>query len=354
MVRWLALLLLLPAVRTDAGEGPVILALPLPSRAPDTAELATKTVELAERLARIWHGRMWRPPTSAGLRTSESSDIEARLERAEALSFTSDVDRAAALYDAALDDGARALHRVARPDLFVTAHVRRAAIGLARGEREHVRDLLSRIVRYDPNFDLLPNEGSPQMRAALKEIAGSSASRPRDNGASLLATELQGSCSAADVLLAARRLPNRQIEFSRFDHCQLIARSSGDPSSVIAILSQPIPFGAQTKTERSPARRTKLAAGITLLAVGLALGIAGTYFAVEAASDRANYNNGCSPSLPCPGEELRRRLDRYNQDTTIGTTVWAIGGTSLIGGAILTALGAPSRSHAHRTIEVRK
>jgi hypothetical protein len=132
--------------------------------------------------------------TGLKLETRPAIEIETRLGRAQSLFLAAAVDQAAPLFDAVLEDGAQSPHRIASPEAFVSAHLTRASIALARGEDERAEELLRRVLRYDPSFVLRQAERSPPLEKAL---AGA---RHKLTGP-LGASDLGQACADANVLV---------------------------------------------------------------------------------------------------------------------------------------------------------
>jgi hypothetical protein len=320
-VRLIAAILLLAPVAAHAEARPTVRAVVLPTRGEARAHLL---LALATTLSRHFGGSLRPDPPRL--------DLADRLKRAVELSFGEDVDRAAALYDAALEDGAREPGRVADPAAFVTAHVQRAGLALARGEERRARELVSRVLAYDPTFRLAPNERSPQLVRLVEEVVA----HPPE----LSAADLGTSCESADVVLAARRRTGG-LEVFRFDRCRLVARApfgTDEMDAAVAALRSPAPFSS-LQAARGLGRRVAIAGGV-LLAAGLALSGAGAYYAARAASEDANFNRGCAPETPCSADELGRRDDELNRSSTIAAALLAIGGASVIAGATIVGIGA--------------
>jgi hypothetical protein len=300
-----------------------VLSLVLPTRSERGQQVAVEAEQLGDRLASAWH-------LARAARTAGIDDLAPRLARAEALALQGNIDQAASIYDAALEDGARALDRVRDRPAFVAAHVARSAIALSRGEAERARFLLARVLRWDPTFELALDERSPQMQALKASVAAA-------GPGSLAESDWQGPCRAAEVLFLARPSASG-LEVARFDRCQptgtVRAQSVAEVEAQLAGLPPP--------KERSPVRgldRTKVTLGVLGLGLGLALAAAGTFYAVQAGREHGDLSSGCSAMMPCPGEQLLARGDEYHRSVTLASVLGAVGGAALIAGAVVTALG---------------
>jgi hypothetical protein len=312
------------AEQSFAAEKPTVVGVLLPSRGAASAERAAN---LTKRLSEKWNGVLETAPPHP--------DLAARLERARALASSGHVDEAANVYDAALEDGARAIAQTSGGD-FVRAHVQRAAIALARGENERGRALLARLLSYDPTFALLPNERSPQLVDALEAARGSVRRGPE-----VMNEAAQSACHSADVLVLFRARGDGQLDMARYDRCAIVGSASGTDDELIRALESPRPQLTHAVQSR-PRDRAKVIGGIVTLSLSLGLLVTGTYFAADAAQDRENLNHGCSPTMTCTSDELSRRYDQYHLSTTLAATLSAVGAAGLIAGGLVIHMGTRS------------
>lgn len=216
---WLAVAAVLGVGSVASAEPLPVRAVSLPSRRP-VAALRAQADDVTRALAaRLGVGVEPRPDPAAQRALPElASGLE--------LWAAGDLDRAAELLDRGLTAGAASPHRVADPRLFVTAHVARASIALARGEPHIADHLLRRAVEYDPVFALQPGERSPRVERALLDVREQLGARPE------LRVETLGDACAGAVAVVARDLPDGSTEFLRFDDCRLVG-------SVVATARQP-------------------------------------------------------------------------------------------------------------------
>src|SRR6185369_10432200 len=163
------------------------------------------------------------------------------LARAHALNAAASFDQAAVVFDEALERGAAQPHRLLDTRSFVSAHIARANLALARGESQRAEVLITRVLRYDPSVLLLPDEDRPRLHNLFEQVRKRLGPRP-----TLDASDLAGPCKAGPVVLVARRV-EAGIEFTRFDECRLVAQavSNGD--------AEPISFAALLQTKSAVA-----------------------------------------------------------------------------------------------------
>jgi hypothetical protein len=185
-------------------------ALVAPTRRSDAQALRDQTARITRMLAARVGGSML---------AADDGDASAELgilQRAQRLASSGALDDAAAVFDAALEAETRTPNHVGDHPDFVTAHVTRAAIALARGESGRAEELIERLLRYDPGFVLLPAEDSPRMRRTVDEVRRRLGPRPE-----LRASDLGQNCAGeASVLIVARALPADRAELLRFDDCR--------------------------------------------------------------------------------------------------------------------------------------
>src|SRR5262245_30051971 len=116
-----------------ATEAPAraVMGFSLPTRRMENIPLSTWAERIATRVAKrlaISVARRQVSPRAAAVRDA--------LDKARSLALDVSLDRAASAFDEALDEGARNPHELLDPSGFVTAHVMRSAIALARKEPE--------------------------------------------------------------------------------------------------------------------------------------------------------------------------------------------------------------------------
>jgi tetratricopeptide (TPR) repeat protein len=227
--------LLLVGVAGAAEPGPRVAAVVLPTRRFDLRALS----ERARRVARLLAQHLAGVESSAAGPSPRRSELQARLGRARVLFSSGTLDQAAALLDAALEDGARWPESVEDPAALVGARVMRASIALARGERKRAVELIDRVIEDDPGFALLPEEARPALRAVVGE-----ARERRGAARSIGADAVASACQAADVLVAVRAVDRNRIELYRFDGCRPIAETAsagpaGDRAAAVALGASP-------------------------------------------------------------------------------------------------------------------
>jgi hypothetical protein len=322
---------------SDAAAAPSSLSVVvLPSRGPDAGALRDRAHAVAGSVA----ARLGLPLSST--RGGRALEITIRLRRARQLALAGSIDEAAALMDPTLEEAARAIDELdtSAGSELVTAIVRRVVIGLARGEVALARRLLARVLRYDPTFELLPGEGSPQVRAALDDLrnqaGGDSALEPADLG---------DVCARTSVILAARASSARPaIELSRFDECRLVAHAlvrAVDEASAVAALSQVIPERRSDAGNDARARGRKIA-GAIMGGAGLALAATGAYFAAHAAALKGSLDN-CTAASPCPGQVLLSQGGDFDRSRIAASALLPVGAALVVAGALVYALA--SRHH---------
>src|SRR5262249_27990530 len=133
------------------------------SRTGGDAELRARAASIAARIAERVGGAV-QPEDRSPI------DLSPRLAHARQLAVQGALDEAAAALDATFVDAVRELGRIADGPAFLTGHIRRSSIALARGEVTVARQLLARLHRYDPAFTLVPIESTPQLRASFQDV----------------------------------------------------------------------------------------------------------------------------------------------------------------------------------------
>jgi hypothetical protein len=330
-----------------AATAPTLSVVVLPSRRPDAGSLRDRVHAVAESVAARLGAAV--VPTQ----TPRSLDIVARLDRARHLALEGSIDEAAALMDPTLDEATRTIDAldVSAATELVTAVVRRAVIALARGEVALARRLLSRVLTYDPTFDLLPIERSPQVRAALDDVRRElGADRPLDP------TDLGDACTHAAVIIVGRPSSTgtgATIELSRFDQCRLVARSTlsatDREASAVATLSQAALPREPGDRERRLARG-RMVGGAVIALAGLALVATGAYYAAHAADLKGGLDR-CTATAPCRGELLLSQGDDFDRSRITASTLLPVGVAALVASVVVFALAAKHR-RSGRTLAV--
>jgi hypothetical protein len=219
-----------PAASGARAPSPSVRALALPTRRRDAAELARRAAAVAAELARALGGR-----AAAATSAVNGGDLRATLRAAQDLLAAGRLDESADSFDLALRAGAGAPDRVSDPGAFVSAHVSRAAIALARGEDRLADELLARLLRYDPTFVLQPGEDSPTMRSALDRVKARVGAAP-----ALARDDLGAACSDAapgDVLVVAR-FTGTGAELARYDGCRPVATAIASSARSAASIAE--------------------------------------------------------------------------------------------------------------------
>lgn len=203
------LLALIPArvVAAPDTRPPEMPSRALPSRAPGAAELGAHAQRVADHLAKLLgvHERGDSAPADEGEPLRAALDLHAQGR----------LDEAADSFDLALTRGARRPHAVADPAAFVSAHLARAAIALARGEDKLAETLLARAMAYDPTLTLTPAEDSPTLRRTFDRVRQRLGATP-----DLAPADLGEGCDGG---LVVARLVADGIELRRYDDCKLVA-----------------------------------------------------------------------------------------------------------------------------------
>lgn len=197
---------------TPARAEPRIGVLVLPSGRPEAASLNAWGRQVARSLARRLSGSVVTPHVPA-----REIDVDQTLARARQLETSGALDEAAASYDIALDVVMRSPQRLRDSARFVRSMVSRASIALARGERARAEELVERLLRYDPGFELLPAEKRPSMQAAVTRVRSKIGDPPP------FSTDLVGDAcrQGVDQLVVVRALAGQSAELHRLDRCRL-------------------------------------------------------------------------------------------------------------------------------------
>src|SRR5262245_47486530 len=146
----LTLLLMLTEAR---AEDLAVAGFALPARGPN--DLQHRAEQIAAALARTLGGHV--QPQASPMDLSEPFGRAAELYRRAAF------DRAAALFDTALERALRSPHVVGDTAALISAMIARANIATARGESRRADELLNRLLRYDPTVTLGREEDDPEM-----------------------------------------------------------------------------------------------------------------------------------------------------------------------------------------------
>jgi hypothetical protein len=335
-----SLLLCSPALARAAPEGRTLAAFLLPTRSPDGARLATRLREVAEK-----SGLRVVIYDDGGAPLALSQSLARARERMRAGAF----DEAARLFDDALEAGARAPHRITDGASFITGHVLRTSIALARGEVGKARLLLARALTYDPTLALDPAEKNPQLAMVFEGVRRQLGTEPLVEGG-----DLGEACRAASIVLIGRGLSDGSLLIDRFDRCRKVAEakvSASDPSrdeQAIAPLTQveaPTDRPSAPPPPAPPPRwgRGPVIAGALLVGLGAGLTGAGLYFAVDAAQRHDHLQEGCTVSTPCDGATVRDRKDGYDRATIAGAVLAPVGVAVLVAGTVLTVVGVKHR-----------
>jgi hypothetical protein len=269
-----ALALLLVGSAHTAWAETTVVGLALPSRSASFAQLLARAKQAASQLAL--------QPEMRQAQIKPNVELAA-LSRARALSLAGEVEQAATLFDAGLEEGARIPHRLADPSAYVSALIKRASLSLAHGEAARAQTLLERLLRYDPGATLLTGEASPPVRAMLDQAAKRMASAPN-----VKAQEFGEACQEADVVFLARSLGSQGIELLRFDHCQRVALDA-------PLARAPAPPALRSPTRSRALRYTAGAlTGVTIATSAIGLGLY-----LSARSIRDGLRSSC-PADNCP------------------------------------------------------
>ncbi|HET6613035.1 MAG TPA: hypothetical protein VFG83_13650 [Kofleriaceae bacterium] len=209
----------------------------LPSRAAGKSALAPAAARVARDLSRAAGGTAPRTPTPPA---TAVADTLATLARGRTLFATGALDQAADLLDEGLAAAARIPHRFAGSQAIVSAHVVRATIALARGEKATAAALFERILRWDPTFSLTASERSPRLAQAVAAARARLGHHP-----GLRAADLGRACALADTVVIARPAPKAQVELIRVDGCRVTAAvtvaAKGIATAAVALGADPTP-----------------------------------------------------------------------------------------------------------------
>jgi hypothetical protein len=267
--------------RADLGSEARLRALALPSRDPGYRQLAERARQIGRSVAARLH------------LTFDSSSADVALDVQAVRSERIPLDRQAAELDQLIERAISSLHRLADPGAFVEAHVARARLALGAADSARPFGLFSRMLRYDPLFELLPAENSPRLAAILAEARSAVGERP-----ALQVGDLGATCQGVQ-LIVLRRAAAGAVEVMRFDQCRpaghaLLPAGAPDEVAVAALLpeqsaepaaSQPAPAGLETRAQGASApasrprrKRTGLWVGVgigaVLVVAGVAVGVA--------------------------------------------------------------------------------
>jgi hypothetical protein len=309
-------------VRVDAVT---VEAFWLPTRRIDTAE-RTRLKSIAAAVAKQLGATLISAPAAPGLRES--------VAHARSLMVQGALDDAAALLDRTLAE--RSIDRLDADDQadWIAGTVRRVSLALARGEVGRARQLLARLLRFDPGFALAPGENTPPLRAALADVRSELGIAPP-----IPPADLEPACRSADVLLVARAM-STGVQVIRFDACAEIARAEleGGPIAIAELAHSQA--AAPPRAHARKNGRVELIAGAALAVAGLALASTGSYFAERAASREAAIDRDCTVASPCASPDLHAWIDEYDTARIAASALLPIGAAALAAGSALLVLGA--------------
>jgi hypothetical protein len=332
-----AVTLLLCTLSATAAQAATVTAFWLPTRTVDAAERA-RLAEVASSTARRLGSTLAAPDRGGAA-------LEEQLARAKRLMMQGALDDAAAVLDPVLAETALDRMDASAQSEWIAAAIRRASIALARGEMGQARQLLVRLVRYDPQFELGAGENTPPLHAALLDVQKQLGADPPIDPA-----ELGVACHAADVVLVARA-SQKGAQIVRFDDCKEVARATlaadiEQVAEALARVERPRPARAEPRPSRA-----MLIAGPSTAAVGLALASAGIYFAVHAVSREHSIDGQCTTASPCQGSDLQKWVSDYDASRISASVLLPLGAAALVTGTVLLIVGM-KRERAFRAFAV--
>ncbi|MFH0899150.1 MAG: hypothetical protein V2A73_00835 [Pseudomonadota bacterium] len=313
------------ASASASGRRTSVAAVVLPCRGEDTVAMESLANRVAVSLARRLRG------TSESRIKPESLDVSLALRRGQHLAESGRLDESASVLDSALEDGAERPYLVNDPAGFITAHLTRAMIAIARGEHSRAERLLERALSYEPALSLQPTENTPSLHAALERVRGR-----LESPSELEAAHTGTACDLADVVVVIRLLEvdddrrRSTLELVRFDGGQPVAQVRGsltsnaeelarllaDPSSADARARQParsarlgLAESGSAAEQRSSRDRRRWWLG-ALAGAGLAVAGVGGGLAYSVDDDYQRLRDSCGVTQSCPPssyEGLRRR-----------------------------------------------
>jgi hypothetical protein len=314
-------LLSIAAVAPAHASPPTVASFALPSR--DESPAAARSRHAAMLVAQRLRARLapFTPPV----------DVHERVTRARRLMAQVALDEAATLLDGIIEEGARAPAQVSDPPSLIAAYVLRISIAVARGELERTRTLFARLLAYDPGFELLPDEDTPPMHAALMNARGQLGDVPK-----LDADDLGESCRATDVVIVGRMLRG-EVELSRYDDCHLVAQTSESADdALVAALAVPRAELPAAVPRGRPSGRAKIIAGAVLAGVGVALTATGIYFAADAAARENGIGDDCAP---CTAAQYQTRGSAFMGSEIAASVLLPIAAAALVSGTTLLIVG---------------
>ena len=315
-----------------AAAKPEVIAVAWPTRSIETPAHQARVFRIAERLAQKLS---YAPPTDP---KQSLIDLSGRFSRAQASFLAGRLDDAAREFDSALAEAESAPHRLASGAELITAHMTRASIALARGERALAQHLLERALRYDPGLTLTVTEENPALATALADARTRLPMPPP-----ISSTDLGALCEGERLLVVGRALGVDSIEWSRVDGCRNVATvvlPAGTSDEEVASLILDPTAGSSRKeiTPRRPRRLWPLAVGTS--AAGLGLAISGSVLVGLAAQEYDQLKRGCGVDATCHAS----LTSDWNARENAGWALLGIGGAALVGGVIWAIVDAKRHS----------
>jgi hypothetical protein len=232
-------------------------------------------------------------------RAAVSSDVDVApaVNRAKSLALEVKLDEAAALIDETLARAMSRLDRLSSPSPFVSGHLDRISIAIARNEGDKITQLFDRLLKFDPAFALAGDERRPRLSQPLESARKRLAPTP-----TLSADDLGASCRAADVVLAARGLDASTLEIFRFDRCQLVARATsaneaGDAAAAAELSKEPFAGAPAAVTVEKTRKIYWVPLGLGIGAI--AIGAVGAGLTGSAAADYYDLRGQCGQTGDC-------------------------------------------------------
>ncbi len=327
---YLVIAAMLGAGAPARAQEQALVSLVLPSRNPAAGAIRERLARVATRVARDLDLQIATSPAAGDALTE-------RLERARKLAVSGSLDGAARLLDETLAEGARAPERVGDAGAFITGHIRRASIAVARAELQTARILLARLYRYDPTLELAPLETTPQLAAVFADVRAQLGPAPAIEPADV------GEMCNHKIVLVARPRSVATFGVTCFDDCRpvsevTVSTSDSDESIAHELAKISLVVSHAPSVDRRSGRAKKIA-GPILLAAGAVLAAAGSYFAYHAAWRLDHVGDGCTVAMPCTGTTVPDRSDDYRSSTEAASVLLPLGAAAILTGALLTALG---------------